>query len=185
MRCYICNKELVENVTEANQCKSHGEHIIHNGIRGKLISNQILCENCGCDYSRDDAAFCKIFAPFIAALKDRLIPADHGRDTLKTLSGSLFDNLDSKLDLPSRQVNIRGDVVTPVEPYYEIEDDVITVYADKCRIDQYINVFKTRSIAGVGETNIYFLLFLWIGVCGCAETLSSSYRNYGRWAQIH
>lgn len=131
MRCYICNKELVENVTEANQCKSHGEHIIHNGIRGKLISNQILCENCGCDYSRDDAAFCKIFAPFIAALKDRLIPADHGRDTLKTLSGSLFDNLDSKLDLPSRQVNIRGDVVTPVEPYYEIEDDVITVYADK------------------------------------------------------
>lgn len=43
MRCYICNKELVENVTEANQCKSHGEHIIHNGIRGKLISNQILC----------------------------------------------------------------------------------------------------------------------------------------------
>ena len=69
MRCYICNKELVENVTEANQCKSHGEHIIHNGIRGKLISNQILCENCGCDYSRDDAAFCKIFAPFIAALK--------------------------------------------------------------------------------------------------------------------
>lgn len=52
MRCYICNKELVENVTEANQCKSHGEHIIHNGIRGKLISNQILCEICGCDYSR-------------------------------------------------------------------------------------------------------------------------------------
>lgn len=144
MRCYICNKELVENVTEANQCKSHGEHIIHNGIRGKLISNQILCENCGCDYSRDDAAFCKIFAPFIAALKDRLIPADHGRDTLKTLSGSLFDNLDSKLDLPSRQVNIKGDVVTPVEPYYEIEDNVITVYADKCRIDQYINVLAKQ-----------------------------------------
>lgn len=144
MRCYICNKELVENVTEANQCKSHGEHIIHNGIRGKLISNQILCENCGCNYSRDDAAFCKIFAPFIAALKDRLIPADHGRDTLKTLSGSLFDNLDSKLDLPSRQVNIKGDVVTPVEPYYEIEDDVITVYADKCRIDQYINVLAKQ-----------------------------------------
>ena len=88
MRCYICNKELVENVTEPYQCKSHGEHIIHNGIRGKLISHQILCENCGCDYSRDDAAFCKIFAPFIVALKDRLIPADHGKDTLKTLPGA-------------------------------------------------------------------------------------------------
>jgi hypothetical protein len=41
-------------------------------------------------------------------------------------------------------VNIRGDVVTPVEPYYEIEDDVITIYADKCRIDQYINVLAKQ-----------------------------------------
>jgi hypothetical protein len=135
---------LVVNVTSADQCKIHGEHIIHNGIRGKLISSQILCKDCGGDYSKDDSAFCKIFAPFMAALKDRLIPADHGKDTLKTLSGSLFENPDSNPDDPSRLVNAKDGVVTPVEPYHEIDGDTITVYAEKHRIDQYINVLAKQ-----------------------------------------
>lgn len=44
MRCYICNREIVEKPINANQSKAHGEHIIHNGIRGKLITRTILCE---------------------------------------------------------------------------------------------------------------------------------------------
>lgn len=107
----------MDNPVGDDQCQTHGEHIIHNGIRGKLISSQILCKDCGADYSKDDSAFCKIFAPFMVALKDQLIPADHGKDTYKTLPGSLFDSPTSNLDDPSRLVNVRNGVVTPVEPY--------------------------------------------------------------------
>lgn len=144
MRCYICNKELVDNPVGDDQCQTHGEHIIHNGIRGKLISSKILCKDCGADYSKDDSAFCKIFAPFMVALKDQLIPADHGKDTYKTLPGSLFDSPTSNLGDPSRLVNARNGVVTPVEPYHEIDGEKITVYAEKHRIDQYVNVFTTQ-----------------------------------------
>lgn len=134
----------MDNPAGDDQCQAHGEHIIHNGIRGKLISNQILCEKCGSDYSKGDAAFCKIFAPFMAALKDRLIPADHGKVTLKTLPGSLFDSSTSNLDEPCRLVNVKDGVVTPVEPYHEIDGNTITVYAEKHRIDQYVNVVEKQ-----------------------------------------
>ena len=144
MRCYICNKELVDNPVGDDQVLTHGEHIIHNGIRGKLISNQILCKDCGGDYSKEDSAFCKIFAPFMVALKDRLIPADHGKDTFKTLPGSLFDSPTCAPDDPSRLVNARNGVVTPVEPYHEMDGDTITVYAEKHRIDQYVNVLAKQ-----------------------------------------
>lgn len=144
MRCYICNKELVDNPAGDDQCQTHGEHIIHNGIRGELISSHILCKDCGGKYSKDDSAFCKIFAPFIVALRDRLIPADHGKDTLKTLPGSLFDSPTDNPDDPSRLVNAKDGVVTPVEPYHEIDGETITVYAEKHRIDQYVNVLAKQ-----------------------------------------
>lgn len=144
MRCYICNKELVDNVTRSDQCQVHGEHIIHNGIRGKLISNRILCKECGNKYSREDSDFCKIFESFVVALKNRLISVDHGKDTPKTLRGCMFDSPTSNPDDPSRLVNAKDGVVTPVEPYHEIDGEKITVYAEKHRIDQYINVLKKQ-----------------------------------------
>lgn len=158
MRCYICNKELVDNPVGDDQVQTHGEHIIHNGIRGKLISNQILCKACGGDYSKEDSAFCKIFAPFMVALKDRLIPADHGKDTFKTLPGSLFDSPTCAPDDPSRLVNARNGVVTPVEPYHEMDGDTITVYAEKHRIDQYVNVLAKQLKAEGKDIDDYTVL---------------------------
>ena len=35
---------MVDKPTDLSLCKAHGEHIIHNGIRGKLISRTILCD---------------------------------------------------------------------------------------------------------------------------------------------
>lgn len=140
MRCYICNREISENPSGPLQCKAHGEHIIHNGIRGKLISKTILCEECGGAYSKEDSAFCKIFDAFMAALNDRLIPADHGKDTVKILKGSLYDTPDGDPDGPNREVAVKDGVAAPLQPYYEIEGDKITVYAEKSRIDHYINV---------------------------------------------
>ena len=140
MRCYVCNKEIVDNPTKTDECKAHGEHIIHNGIRGKLISRTILCEKCGCAYSKEDSNFCKIFDPFMAALSKRLIPADHGKDTDKVLKGSLFDSPTANMDDPSRKVTIKKGVAAPIEHYYERDGKTITLYAEKHRIDQYEKV---------------------------------------------
>lgn len=140
MRCYICNRELAEKPTNEGECKAHGEHIIHNGIRGKLISRTILCEECGGKYSKEDSNFCKIFDPFIAALGNRLILADHGKVGDKVLKGSLFDTPSGNPDDPNRKVMIKNGVVAPIEPYYEIDGDRITLYAEKNRIDQYEKV---------------------------------------------
>ena len=140
MRCYICNKEIVDNPSNANECKAHGEHIIHNGIRGKLISKTILCETCGGRYSKEDSAFCKIFDPFIAALNDQLIPADHGKGTNKVLRGILLDKPEFNSDDPSLMVTIKEGIVAPIEPFYEINGNQITLYAEKHRIDQFEKV---------------------------------------------
>lgn len=144
----------MDNPTKADECKAHGEHIIHNGIRGKLISRTILCEKCGGAYSKEDSNFCKIFDPFIAALSDRLIPADHGKDTDKVLKGSLFDTPTTNMDDPSRKVTIKKGVAAPIEPYYEIDGSTITLYAEKHRIDQYEKVVaKELSADGKDITN--------------------------------
>ena len=150
MRCYICNREISDNPTDATQCKAHGEHIIHNGIRGKLISRTILCEECGGAYSKEDSAFCKIFDAFIAALSDRMIPADHGKDTVKVLKGGLYESPDGDPDGPNVEVTIKDGIAAPLQPYYEIEGDKITVYAEKHRIDHYINVV-TRKLKAEGK----------------------------------
>jgi len=140
MRCYICNRELSDNPTDATQCKAHEEHIIHNAIRGKLTSRTILCEECGSKYSKEDAAFCKIFDPFISALNDRLVPPDHGKYTVKTLKASIYDNPDSDPDGPNLKVKVKDGEAAPLQPFYEIEGNKITVYAEKSRIDHYIIV---------------------------------------------
>ncbi len=140
MRCYICNREISENPTSPTQCKAHGEHIIHNGIRGKLISRTILCEKCGSAYSREDAAFCKIFDAIMAPLSDRLVPSDHGSDTAKVLKGGLYEAPNGDPDGPNREVIVKDGVAAPLQPYYEIEGDKIVVYAEKNRIKQFINV---------------------------------------------
>jgi len=155
MRCYICNREISDNPTDATQCRTHGEHIIHNGIRGKLISKTILCEECGSKYSKEDAAFCKIFDAFIAALNDKLIPADHGKGNPIVLLGSLYDTPIDDAEAPNRPIQYKDGVVTPIEPYHKIEGNKITVYAEKNRIKQYINVLARELQKNGYDINAY------------------------------
>ena len=66
MKCYICNRELTseKNLSEeekVNLSTTHREHIIHNAILGRLITNNILCKECGSNYSANDAAFTSLF----------------------------------------------------------------------------------------------------------------------------
>ena len=146
MRCYVCNRKMVDKPTDSSQCKAHGEHIIHNGIRGKLISRAILCEECGGVYSKDDANFCKIFAPFVVALSDRMITADHGKTDGNTLKGSIFKTPDVKEGDEGIEITAKNGEVIPVQPFYTIEGNKIDVYAGKKRIKDYLKVL-TKELA--------------------------------------
>ena len=150
MRCYVCNREMVDKPTDSSLCKAHGEHIIHNGIRGKLISRSILCEECGGAYSKDDANFCKIFAPFVVALSDRMIPADHGKTDGNTLKGNIFKTPDVKEGDEGLEVTAKNGEVIPVQPFYTIEENKINVYAGKKRIKDYLKVL-TKELADNGD----------------------------------
>ena len=150
MRCYVCNREMLDMSTDSSLCRAHGEHIIHNGIRGKLISRAILCEECGGAYSKDDANFCKIFAPFVVALSDRMIPADHGKTDGNTLKGSIFKTSDVKEGDEGIEVTAKNGEVIPVQPFYTIEGNKIDVYAGKKRIKDYLKVL-TKELADKGD----------------------------------
>ena len=58
--CYICGKQLSDN-NSSETVKRHKEHIIHNGLYGRLKSSNILCEQCGSAYSKNDAKFIELF----------------------------------------------------------------------------------------------------------------------------
>ena len=165
MKCYVCNREIMENPTSENQCKAHGEHIIHNGIRGKLISRTILCEECGGSYSKDDANFCKIFAPFIAALNDRMIPADHGKPDRNAIKGSLFKTPDIKEGDNGMEVTAQNGKVIPIQPYYTIEGNKIDVYAGEKRIKDYLKVL-TKELSDKGDDINHYTIELHTDIHG-------------------
>ncbi len=157
MRCYRCNREMVDKPTDSSLCKAHGEHIIHNGIRGKLISRTILCEECGEAYSKDDANFCKIFAPFVVALSDRMIPADHGKTDGNTLKGRLFKTPDEKEGDEGVEVTVKNGEVIPVQPFYTIEGNKIDVYSGKKRIKDYLKVLN-KELADKGDNSANYTI---------------------------
>lgn len=165
MRCYVCNKEIMDKPTSTSYCTAHGEHIIHNGIRGKLISRTILCEECGGSYSKDDANFCKIFAPFIAALNDRMIPADHGKPDRNAIKGSLFKTPDIKEGDNGMEVTAQNGKVIPIQPYYTIEGNKIDVYAGEKRIKDYLKVL-TKELSDKGDDINHYTIELHTDIHG-------------------
>lgn len=64
----------------------------------------------------------------MVALGDKMVPSDHGKDNPKTLLGSLFSTSTFDENAPTRLITSKDGVVAPIEPYYEIEGDKITIY---------------------------------------------------------
>lgn len=163
--CYVCGRKLSDDGA-VGTAKRHKEHIIHNGIYGKLKSSTILCRECGGAYSKDDAKFVEIFSGFIGLLRDKLISKDHGSTDSKRLKGFLY--------LPDGETNdveyCKGKVY-PSNPYYEINEDakVIKIYGQKNRIKHYHNVILKQhpeytdftierydNISTVGTIGLFF-----------------------------
>ncbi|HBT0543242.1 TPA: HNH endonuclease [Klebsiella quasipneumoniae] len=72
--CYLCNLSMLErgceNIDKSKYTYMHEEHIIQNGIGGRLRSENILCETCGNELNEKvDSKFVKIFNIFGASLK--------------------------------------------------------------------------------------------------------------------
>jgi hypothetical protein len=148
-KCYICNKELIEkNYYEQNKdCFSekpainHKEHIIQNGLYGKLKAEDILCSDCGGVLSAEvDTQFCNLFDVFTVQLKDILVSKDHGKNnTPKILKGYLYtdNSLNEKID-----INYKDRCVTPENPYYEFDivNLKLTIFANKNRAKQFQNI---------------------------------------------
>ena len=142
--CYVCGKTLTDDGANGTS-KRHKEHIIHNGIYGKLKSSTILCEQCGGAYSKNDAKFVELFSGFIELLREKLINKDHGSTNAKRLKGFLYLPEDEK-----KKIEFFDGKSYPITPYYEIDEDnkVIKIYGQKKRIIQYQNVVK-KNISSI------------------------------------
>lgn len=134
--CYVCGKELSDDGLNET-VKRHSEHIIHNGIYGKLKSSSILCEKCGGLYSEKDAQFVKIFDCFTEVIRKTLVQKDHGKtNKSKRLQGYFYNKNGNKVDVEYKEGR-----VYPKNPYYENdkEENVVKIFAEEKRGENYKN----------------------------------------------
>ena len=147
--CYKCGHEMVtEGYYKANPEKftteprfNHNEHIIQNALFGRLKPNNILCKQCGNDASTDiDKDFVTLFHFITQTIRHILINKDHGKGSINTMNGVLFDDRNIK----KRDIMIRDNVAAPKEPFHEYdpENEKLTIYATKARAPQYLNTLK-------------------------------------------
>ncbi|MPM28260.1 hypothetical protein SDC9_74780 [bioreactor metagenome] len=161
--CYLCGNAMIseefylshKEEFKETPCFLHDEHIIQNALHGKLKSNSILCKSCGTILGDDiDSQFVSLFAPFIERLKKLLIRKDHGSKNIVTLKGHLYKNeeLNEKID-----VQIREGKVSPIEPYYEVDESEgkVTIYANDKRAKQYKPVVQ-EEIKSKGANPDFF-----------------------------
>lgn len=131
--CYICGKEL-SNDGSGNTVRSHKEHIIHNGIYGRLKSSTILCEQCGNAYSKSDAEFVDLFKGFIDLLSNELYSKNHGTEKKKKIRAYLNPNLEEQVE-----VEYYNGKTYPLNPYYIVDEEKeeLTLYANQNRMKAY------------------------------------------------
>lgn len=136
--CYMCGKELSED-GHGDTVRRHKEHIIHNGIYGRIKTSTILCEKCGGTYSKSDAKFVELFSGFMDLMNNQLYSKNHGENKRKRLHAYI------NLDEPNqKKVEYYEGKTSPFEPYY-IADDInkeVRIFANKYRAKNYEKVFQ-------------------------------------------
>ncbi|RZK37625.1 MAG: HNH endonuclease [Hymenobacter sp.] len=155
--CYSCGCPMVDEAYYRDHTEdftsvpkfTHDEHIIHNALYGRLKSSQILCKDCGSKFGHEvDGEFVSLFTPVTERIKDILLSKQHGKNSVNTLQGVLYED---PAMLQERAVEIRDNVVYPKEPYYTFDasTDTVTIYASKARGKHYRNLV-TKELAGRG-----------------------------------
>jgi hypothetical protein len=125
--CYLCGKKFNDDTV-----KTHGEHIIQQGIGGSLIENNILCSSCGNKLGDEiDIPFNKIFNSISTRLdikKDRKANSSTNAVNGKFISGKCqFGNELGEIDVVWKDFK-----VSPVNPFhkYTKENDKVIIYAN-------------------------------------------------------
>ena len=161
--CYLCGNSMIseeyylshKEEFKETPCLLHDEHIIQNALHGKLKSNSILCKNCGTILGDEiDSQFVLLFAPFIERLKKFLIIKDHGSKNTITLKGHLYkdEGLDEKIN-----VQIREGKVSPIEPYYEVDESEgkVIIYANEKRAKQFKPIIQKEILNKGGDPDSF------------------------------
>ncbi|MCU8004388.1 hypothetical protein [Shewanella sp. SM96] len=158
MKCFICNKTLVQEVSNiATQCKTHCEHIIQNSLRGKLTSEDILCGECGGNLNEKiDTDFIKFFSPINELLKGYMRRKDHGSNNHSVaILGLLFDGGISEF-----KVNYRDGIISPAEPSYKIDENEkkVSIFANSKIINNYEKIVRIKmKEAGLNPDDFIYL----------------------------
>lgn len=149
--CYLCGDQLTDE-------KKHGEHIIQNAIGGTLISDEILCKDCGNDLGDEiDVPFVKIFESIAIRLD---IKTDRKRSSKKAMGkiGDIEVIIDENKVIPSKpQHKVIGNTLLIVSPEQHAQG-----YAKK--VSSHEDMKNIRSIeyihdmTGAGNIEIPFTL---------------------------
>ena len=136
----MCGRPLSDDGKNGT-VQRHKEHIIHNGIYGRLKSTTILCVQCGNAYSKEDSNFVNLFGGFLETLHDYLYKRDHGKDKRKRLRAYFYPNSENELDNKEEVEFCAGKVYT-LTPYYEVfeENKEIQIVAHKDRLPHFEKV---------------------------------------------
>lgn len=167
--CYMCGRPLSDD-GKSGTVQRHKEHIIHNGIYGRLKSTTILCAKCGNAYSKEDSNFVNLFGGFLETLHDYLYKRDHGKDKRKRLRAYFYPNSENELDNKEEVEFCAGKVYT-LTPYYEVfeENKEIQIVAHKDRLPHFEKVLLKEhpeyaeykrilidDISDLGQIGIFF-----------------------------
>ena len=165
--CYLCGYPLSDNPS-LNEVLPHSEHIIHNGIGGKLRTKKILCQKCGGSFSTEDSNFVALFSGFYDLMYPYLFRKDHGSKERKKLYGFLYNN---GLDNIPQEVYAKNGQVYPRNPYYVIDEEKenIQIYAAPSRLKDFEKQIRNKcpkysnyrsvyisDISGLGELALFF-----------------------------
>ncbi|MFJ5367077.1 HNH endonuclease [Pectobacterium punjabense] len=117
--CYLCQLPMLErdceNIDKNKYTHMHEEHIIQNGIGGRLRSEDILCEICGNELNEKvDSKFVKIFNLFDASLK---LSKDRNKQ-----SGKNFVIKADMIEGGITDVSIDNFEYRPKKPFFIVED---------------------------------------------------------------
>ncbi|NGP90278.1 HNH endonuclease [Fodinibius halophilus] len=118
--CFLCEEKITaKNVSE--------EHIIPNGLHGRLKSSDLLCSECNSKLGEDiDAEFCEIFSCFTSPLNKKLASKDRGNNPSKAEGRVL---LESGKEL---KVTFQENKIIPSKTCYEvINRDEVHIYFPK------------------------------------------------------
>lgn len=136
-KCYLCSMPMLanknNNVPNDGNAYMHEEHIIHNGIGGRLRSSTILCEKCGGILNDNiDSKFVRIFDLFDSSLK---LSKSRNKNSKKN-----FLIKADILNSDTIEISLDGFEYKPKKPFF-IEDKInneINIYGpDKKTIDNF------------------------------------------------